>query len=74
MSFRNYGDYKKEDPIDHLIRFCAASKTSNKYQSSTNYYASSAYSESSESSSSTFNGVYMGRVYYGATTMGNAWF
>ena len=85
MSFRNRDEYKLESPIDHLTRFCEASKIADRHKYPKNYYISSNPSSSSSlfiSNSSSgqsdilvgSNGPYMGRVYYGPTTMGNAWF
>jgi hypothetical protein len=80
MSFRNYGDYKKEDHMDHLARFCGASNIANRHQLSTNYYS---YSSSNASGSSTYtsssycgqaepavssNGQYMTRYFVGCNT------
>lgn len=85
MSSRNRDEYKLESPIEHLTRFCEASKIADRHKYPKNYYilsnlsgSSSSFISNSSSGQSDIlvgsNGPYMGRVYYGESAKGNAWY
>jgi hypothetical protein len=83
MSYRySSNDYKKEDPMDHLVRFCGSSNEAR--HNSSNYHLPSSSNSSYSSNSFTFssnsghsdilvgtNGPCWDRMYYSSTSVAN---